>query len=283
MPLAELPSGQIEYDVYGPEESAHQPVLFVHGVLVNGLLWREVAQRLAAAGYRSYVPTFPLGAHRLPVPTGNDVTPPAVAQLIREFVHAFNLNDATLVGNDTGGGLCQFALGVEPDLVGSVVLTNCDAFDKFPPQPFKFVFKLLKRKAVLRAAMPAMGATWLRHSWLGFGLLATKPDAALTAEMVQTVRSDPAIQADAAAVIAGIDALGDMSMATTRMSKVKVPVTILWGMADRCFTPALGRRLASTFPDATFVEVPGARTFVSLDAPQAVVDAVAAIGARTAR
>lgn len=281
MQLAELPSGRIEYDVYGPDDSAHPPVLFVHGVLVNGLLWRDVAQRLADAGYRSYVPTFPLGAHGIPVEAGSDLTPPAIAQLIREFVHTFDLNDATLVGNDTGGGLCQFALGVEPDLVGRVVLTNCDAFDTFPPQPFRMAFKLLKRPSVLNAAMPGLGTTALRHSWLGFGLLATKPDAALTDEMTRTVRTDPAIRADAAAVLAGIDALGDMTMATRRMSTVKVPVTILWGMADRCFGAKLGRKLADTFADAQFVEVPGSRTFVSLDAPQAVVDAVIAIESRS--
>jgi pimeloyl-ACP methyl ester carboxylesterase len=45
-------------------------------------------------------------------------------------------------------------------------------------------------------------------------------------------------------------------------------------MADRCFTPALGRRLAALFPKATMVEVPGARTFVALDAPAAVADAI---------
>ncbi|NMO00926.1 alpha/beta hydrolase [Gordonia sp. TBRC 11910] len=278
MQLAELPSGRIEYDVYGPDDSTHPPVLFVHGVLVNGLLWRDVAERLAALGYRSYVPTFPLGAHRIPVEAGSELSPPAIAQLIREFVHAFELDDATLVGNDTGGGLCQFALGVEPDLVGRVVLTNCDAFDVFPPQPFRFAFKLLKRPAVLNLAMPGFGTAALRHSWLGFGLLATRPDARLTDEMTRSVRTDPAIRADAAAVLAAIDELGDMTMATKRMSTVQVPVTVLWGMADRCFGAPLGKRLASTFPNGQFVEVPRSRTFVSLDAPQAVVDAVVAIG-----
>lgn len=281
MELAELPSGRIEYDVYGPADSAHPPALFVHGVLVNGLLWRDVAQRLADAGYRSFVPTFPLGAHRIPVEAGSELTPPAVAQLIREFVHAFDLQNATLVGNDTGGGLCQFALGVEPDLVGRVVLTNCDAFDTFPPQPFRTAFKLLKRPAVLRAAMPGMGLAGIRHSWLGFGLLATRPDPELTDEMTRTVRTDPAIRADAAAILAGIDALGDMTMASRRMSTVTVPVTVLWGMADRCFGATLGRRLADTFANAQFVEVPGSRTFISLDDPQAVVDAVIAIESRS--
>jgi pimeloyl-ACP methyl ester carboxylesterase len=51
-------------------------------------------------------------------------------------------------------------------------------------------------------------------------------------------------------------------------------------MADRCFTPSLGRRLAALFPDASFIEVPGARTFVALDAPRAVVDAISTVGAR---
>jgi pimeloyl-ACP methyl ester carboxylesterase len=57
-------------------------------------------------------------------------------------------------------------------------------------------------------------------------------------------------------------------------------VTIVWGMADRSFRPSLGRKLAALFPNASMVEVPGARTFVALDAPRAVVDAIETVGAR---
>jgi pimeloyl-ACP methyl ester carboxylesterase len=55
----------------------------------------------------------------------------------------------------------------------------------------------------------------------------------------------------------------------------------VWGLADRSFTPELGRRLVALFPNATWVEVPGARTFVALDAPDAVVDAITTVGARS--
>jgi pimeloyl-ACP methyl ester carboxylesterase len=58
-------------------------------------------------------------------------------------------------------------------------------------------------------------------------------------------------------------------------------VTIVWGQRDRAFTPALGRRLAALFPNGTLIEVPGARTFVSLDAPAAVIDAITTVGAKT--
>jgi pimeloyl-ACP methyl ester carboxylesterase len=54
----------------------------------------------------------------------------------------------------------------------------------------------------------------------------------------------------------------------------------VWGTADRCFTPALGRRLAALFPNVVTVDVPGARTFVALDAPGAVAEAIATVGVR---
>ena len=42
----------------------------------------------------------------------------------------------TLVGNDTGGALCQFVAVRHPERVGRLVLTNCDAFERFPPAAF---------------------------------------------------------------------------------------------------------------------------------------------------
>jgi pimeloyl-ACP methyl ester carboxylesterase len=49
---------------------------------------------------------------------------------------------------------------------------------------------------------------------------------------------------------------------------------VVWGQGDRCFTPALGRRLAGLFPDSTMIDVPAASTFVPLDDPAAVSEAI---------
>jgi len=67
--MAELALKQatIEYQEFGPRDSVHPPVFFVHGVLVNGELWRGVAEELARRGYRCIVPTLPLGSHTIPV------------------------------------------------------------------------------------------------------------------------------------------------------------------------------------------------------------------------
>jgi pimeloyl-ACP methyl ester carboxylesterase len=71
----------------------------------------------------------------------------------------------------------------------------------------------------------------------------------------------------------------DLTEVSTRLGRFTKPVTIVWGQRDRAFTPALGRRLVALFPNGSLIEVPGARTFVSLDNPGAVIDAITTVGA----
>jgi pimeloyl-ACP methyl ester carboxylesterase len=53
------------------------------------------------------------------------------------------------------------------------------------------------------------------------------------------------------------------------------PVLLVWGEECRFFPMAHARRLASDFPRATLVPVPGARTWVPIDNPVAVAGAIA--------
>jgi pimeloyl-ACP methyl ester carboxylesterase len=62
-----LPQAVVEYRVIGPADSAHPPVLFVHGILVDHRLWVGVAERLAQQGFRCILPNLPLGSHTIAV------------------------------------------------------------------------------------------------------------------------------------------------------------------------------------------------------------------------
>ena len=277
MPQVALEQATIDYRVLGPEDSPHPPVLFVHGILVDNRLWVEVAERLARQGFRCFLPNWPLGSHTIPVNDGADLSPRGVATMIHDFIASLGLSDVTLVGNDTGGGLCQLLIDAYPDDVGRVVLTNCDAFDKFPPFPFTMVFAMLRGPKSIKTLFATMRIKALRHSPLGFGLL-VKPDPALTASWLAPCRNDTRICRDLATLLRHV-ARTDLTDVSTRLPRFTKPVTVVWGQRDRCFTPALGRRLAALFPNSTMVEVPGARTFVALDDPAAVVDAIASLGA----
>src|SRR3712207_686568 len=128
MPHVDLPQGRIEYT----ERGSGRPVVFVHGALMAGDVWEDVAGRLAPHGLRCIMPTWPLGAHRIPLADGADATPHGIAELIAGFLAALGLDDVVLVGNDTGGALAQFVVTRHPERVGALVLTNCDAFWNFP-------------------------------------------------------------------------------------------------------------------------------------------------------
>ena len=132
--MAELPQGDISYSAAGPRSSSHPPVVFVHGLLVDARLWEPVAERLASDGIRSYAPTLPLGSHQRPMNADADLSPRGIAALTRDFLAALDLSDVTIVGNDTGGAICQLMLGSDTSRIGGAVLTNCDAFGSFPPR-----------------------------------------------------------------------------------------------------------------------------------------------------
>jgi pimeloyl-ACP methyl ester carboxylesterase len=275
--MAELALKQatIEYQAFGPEDSAHPPVLFVHGILVNGQLWRDVAEHLAGRGFRCIVPTWPLGSHTIPVKDATALSLPGVAEIINDAIVALDISDVTLVGSDTGGGLCQLVVDAHPDRIGRLVLTNCDAFDKCPPYPFDVAFGVLRGPISIKTLMGPLRLRALRHSPLGFGLLINQPDPDITAAWLQPCLNDSRISRDLAALLRQV-AKTDLTDVATRLARFGKPVTLVWGQRDRCFSPSLGRRLAGAFGNAKLIEVPDAKTFVALDNPDAVIDAIAA-------
>jgi pimeloyl-ACP methyl ester carboxylesterase len=269
-----LAHGTVHYRVAGPADSTAPPVVFVHGFLVDGSLWTPVAALLAAKGIRSYAPDLPLGSHRTPLDPGADQSPRGVAGQILSFLEALELEDVTLVGNDTGGALCQFVLDRDASRIGRVVLTNCDAFDSFPPFPFNVIFRLLRGPVRMKVNLQPMRLRAFRHSPLGLGLLANELDPRQTRAWIAPSLEDKAIRADAVRFLraAKPKELLDVS---TRLDAFDGRVVLVWGAADRAFTLRLGRRLQEAFRHGELVEVPDARTFVPLDAPQRLADEIA--------
>ena len=101
----QLPAARIRYR----ERGDGPPVVFVHGLLVNADLWRNVVPPLAAAGVRCIAPDWPLGAHEVPVPDA-DLSPPGVATLVAAFLDVLDLHEVTVVANDTGGAITQILM-----------------------------------------------------------------------------------------------------------------------------------------------------------------------------
>jgi pimeloyl-ACP methyl ester carboxylesterase len=254
-----LPQGTVRYrdDGEGP------PVVFVHGALVDGRVWGPVVERLD--GLRRVVPDLPLGSHRVPLPAA-DLRPAGLAQLIADFLGALDLRDVTLVGNDTGGALCQLVVTAHPARVGRLVLTNCDAFDNFPPVAFRGLV-VAARARLLTAAFQPMRLRAARRLPIAYGKLAYRAPDELLEAWVEPFLADAGVRRDTRRVFAGIDR-GLLLDTAARLRGFDKPVLIAWAPEDPFFPLEHAHRLAAIFPHARVVEVPGSRTFISLDQPE---------------
>jgi pimeloyl-ACP methyl ester carboxylesterase len=274
MPTIDLPIGPLDYRVAGPTAAGTPVAVFVHGFLVNGTLWDPVAEKLAADGVRCILPDWPLGAHRRPANPHADLSPTAVASAITDLLGALDLHDVILVGSDTGGGLCQLALRGDIHRVKGLVLTNCDAFEQFPPSYFAPLFTLARSRLAVWTLAQQTRLRAVRHSPLGFGPLLNPPrSAGLTRGWVQPLLDSAAIRHDVTRFARSMRRT-ELMDAATWLGRFEGPVRLVWGTRDKHFTIGLGRRLAAAFRHAQLQEVADATTFVSIDRPDTVASAI---------
>ena len=269
----ELPQGTIRC-----HDAGDGPVVvFVHGVLVNANLWRDVVGRLRD-GHRCVALDLPLGGHLEPMPPHADLSPPALADLIADAIAALELEDVTLVGNDTGGALSQLVATRRPERLGALVLTSCDAFDNFPPKAMQPLMPLLKVPGAFAATLQPSRVPAIRRRLMTL-LRATKhpvdPRAA-DAYALPPLR-DARVRRDALEVMRGLDKRYTLE-AAERLRDFDRPAVLAWSREDKFFPPRHAERLAEILPHGRVEWIDDAYTFSPEDQPARVAEAVA--GAR---
>jgi pimeloyl-ACP methyl ester carboxylesterase len=265
----DLGPGRIDYR----ERGSGRPVVFVHGFLVNGDLWRGVVPTIADAGYRCITPDWPLGSHGPAMAANAELTPPHLAALIAAFLDALSLEDVVLVANDTGGALTQLVMTQHPERVGAVVLTNCDAFERFFPPLFQYLRVLPRVPGSLALMGQTMRVRPLQRMPMAFGRLTHRPiPPDVMASYVTPVRH-AAIRRDVAKVLRGVNKRYTLEAAEALPSFTK-PVLLAWGVDDGSFRINEAQRLAAKLPNATVVPIENARTFVSEDQPDVLARAI---------
>jgi pimeloyl-ACP methyl ester carboxylesterase len=262
-----LPSGTIRYREIG----SGSPIVFVHGLLVNGRLWDGVADALAPE-CRCIVPDWPMGSHEVAMEASADLSPPGLASIVADFLAALELEDVTVVGNDTGGAVCQILVTTRPERIGRLVLTNCDTYEHFPPFPFSLMPRIAKLPGGMRllSAPSRIGAV-RRASYAP--LVAHPLDRDLVDAWVEPGLQDEGVRRDVRKATIGLDKRYTLA-AAERFGQLEVPVLLAWAPEDRFFKRAHAERLAGDIPGARIEWIEDAGTFVPLDQPAAVARAI---------
>ena len=192
MPTITLNAGTIHYETAGPSDG--RPVVFVHGYTMGSSLWRPLIERLAACGFSCLAPTWPLGAHTEPMLDDAELTMESIAAMVGELLDALGLEDVVLVGNDTGGVIAQLVATSEPDRLGALVLTSCDAFEHFPPPILKPFIAAAKAGPAYDAALQPLRTKFGRNR--GYGALAHADIDGLVAAWVKPALSNRRVRKD---------------------------------------------------------------------------------------
>jgi pimeloyl-ACP methyl ester carboxylesterase len=262
------------------ETGTGPPVVLVHGALVNGHLWDDVIPILADR-HRVIAPDLPLGSHAEPVRPGTPLGLPAQADVVADLIAALQLDDVTLVGNDTGGGICQLVVTRRPERIGRLVLTSCDAFDNCPPRFFRFLVwaSYVPGNAWLTAQ--SMRSPRFARLPIAFGRLTHRGmDKERLDLMFEPLRRSRGVRRDAVRMFRSLDA-ADTLAAAASLGDVTMPVLIAWSADDRIFPTDHASRLAALLPDATVSPIADSLAFSPIDQPEALAQRIGDFAART--
>lgn len=254
----ETSSGRIGY----LEQGAGPVALFVHGVLLNSHLWRH--QLADLSDIRRCIAVDLLAHGDTEIAPDQDVSVTANAAMLREFLDALNIDRVDLVGNDSGGGIAQIFAALHPERVRSLTLTDCDAHDNWPPDPFK-PFLAMAAAGGLRATLDAMlSDKGVYRSPQALGPAYEHPerlsDESIESYLRPLVRTEQRTR-DLQRFLAAFDNRHTLAI-ESRLKSLQAPTLIVWGTDDVYFDVKWSRWLADTIPGARRrVELQGARIF----------------------
>lgn len=255
--LASTARGPIAYVDVGEGPAT----LFVHGVFMNGLLWRKA---VAALSRERRAIAVDLPAHGgSPSGDAQDLSLAANADLLAALLDELGIESVDLVGNDTGGAVCQVFVARHRERVRTLTLTNCDAHDNLPPAAFK-EGKERAARGELAAAMEDLG----RRARSG----APVPELALGFAHPERVSADEARgylgafadphRAREIQRFVVSTRVEDLLAAEEELGRFDCPTLIVWGTSDDFFELDWAHWLRDFIPGARkVVEVDGGKLF----------------------
>lgn len=261
----ELPAGTIEYEDTGGEGPA---IVLVHGLMMDGSLWRHVIEDLRA-DFRCIAPTLPLGGHRRPMRADADLSMRGIAAILGELLERLDLHELTLAMNDWGGP--QLLIGGEHDArIARLALCSCEAFDNVPPKGAARLLPYVARvPGGITAAVMPFRFDRLRRLPMTYGPLSKRPvPREVMDRWFGPVVEQRAIRRDLRRYVLGA-ARGrrDLLAAAEALRGFDRPALVAWASEDRLMPREHGRRLADLLPQGHLEEIADSRTLIPEDQP----------------
>jgi pimeloyl-ACP methyl ester carboxylesterase len=271
--FAEVGSGRIAYFEMGEGPVA----LFVHGVPLNGYHWRHVIEKVQHR--RRCIAIDLMGLGYTEIAPAQDVSFTAQARMIAEVMDVLGIERIDLVGNDSGGAIAQIFAATWPDRLNSLVLTNCDVHDGWPPPQVLPIMErsrngtlaeifrpLIERPDLARERYVRGESVPLFRSYADPGILT---DEIIGLYLQPLLSSQQRIEAFQRYWL-GFDNAQTIAIEPA-LRRLNAPTLIVWGLEDIFFDKKWAYWLKETIPGAErVIEVPDSRLFFPEDRPDAL-------------
>ena len=268
--FAEVKSGRIAYFEKGQGPAA----LFVHGVPLNGYHWRHVIDRVQHR--RRCIAIDLMGLGYSEIAPSQDVSFTAQARMIAEVLDATGIDQVDLVGNDSGGAIAQIFAANYPGRLNSLILTNADVHDGWPPPQVLPLMEHARNGTLAGIFQPLLERPDLARERYGRGepvpLFRSYADPSVLTDEVIRLYLQPLLSSKHRIEAFQRYWLGFDNKHTVAiypaLKTLRVPTLIVWGLKDFFFDKKWAYWLKDTIPGAKrVVEVEDARLFFPEDRP----------------
>jgi len=273
--FADVKSGRIAY----VEQGTGPVALFVHGVPLNGYHWRHVIEKVRHR--RRCIAIDLMGLGYSEIAPAKDVSFAAQARMIAEVIDALHIDQIDLVGNDSGGAVAQIFAANCPERLRSLVLTNCDVHDGWPPPQVLPLMERARNGTLAVVFQPLLDHPDLARARFARGesvpmFRSFSDPSVLTDETIwvylQPLLSSPRRIASFERYWLAFDNAQTVAIYES-LKRLKAPTLIVWGLADMFFDVKWAYWLKDTIPGATrLIEVPDGRLFFPEDRAASLIE-----------
>jgi len=273
--FADVKSGRIAY----VEQGTGPVALFVHGVPLNGYHWRHVIEKVRHR--RRCIAIDLMGLGYSEIAPAKDVSFAAQARMIAEVIDALHIDQIDLVGNDSGGAVAQIFAANCPERLRSLVLTNCDVHDGWPPPQVLPLMERARNGTLAVVFQPLLDHPDLARARFARGesvpmFRSFSDPSVLTDETIwvylQPLLSSPRRIAAFERYWLAFDNAQTVAIYES-LKRLKAPTLIVWGLADMFFDVKWAYWLKDTIPGATrLIEVPDGRLFFPEDRAASLIE-----------
>lgn len=272
--IVELDGQRMHYLDAGPEGDAAETLLCVHGNPTWSFYWRHFVDAWSGK-YRVVVPDH-IGCGLSDKPQEYDYRLARHTANLSELITQLDLRNVTLLAHDWGGAIGLGAVLAQPQRFSRLVLFNTGAFhgERCPwrirvcrmpglgPAAVRGMNAFAKAALVMATAKPERFTAAVRAGYLApYDSYADRVAIQRFVEDIPLHPSHPSYET-LSALERGLPSLADL------------PISLIWGMRDWCFTPKFLDRFIHYFPRAEVHRFSDAGHYVVEDAHEQIVPLV---------